>query len=248
MNLITLQFQTNELNFQENLDKLVTLIKQTNPNDFIVAPELCLTGYSYDNLHKASIFSKIAIDTLVKLSFDRTVSITLTLFDETSQKYTNTLHIFHKSNVIYTQSKAKLFTLNNEDDYFKAGNTNEFEIIEINGIKIASLICFELRFIELWEKFKGADIIIIPSMWGILRKQNFESLTNALAITNQCYVIASNSSNENMASSSGIINPFGLEIRDDTKELISMKFDKKEIKKMRRYLSVGISYTPRLTF
>jgi predicted amidohydrolase len=78
-------------------------------------------------------------------------------------------------------------------------------------------------------------------MWGLLRKQNFESLTNALAIANQCYVIASNSSNESMASSSGIINPFGLEIRDDTKELISMEFDKKEIKKMRRYLNVGIS-------
>ena len=77
-------------------------------------------------------------------------------------------------------------------------------------------------------------------MWGILRKQNFESLTNSLAIMNQCYVVASDSSNDTMASSSRIITPFGDEVRDDNKELISMLYDKKEIRKMRRYLNIGI--------
>jgi predicted amidohydrolase len=240
MNLITLQFQTNHDNYQLNLDKLTSLISNTKDDDFIVAPELCLTGYSYDNLQNAANFSVYAIDKLKQLSKNKTLALTLTLFDQDSQKFTNTLHIFHNKKIVYTQHKAKLFTLNNEDDYFKDGDINEFKIIEINGVKIASLICFELRFIDLWERCKGADIIIAPSMWGVLRKQNFESLTNALAIMNQCYVIASNSSNENMASSSGIINPFGIETRDDTKELISMNFDKKEIKKMRRYLNVGI--------
>ncbi|MBT6388957.1 MAG: carbon-nitrogen hydrolase family protein, partial [Campylobacteraceae bacterium] len=129
---------------------------------------------------------------------------------------------------------------NDEDKYFQAGNTDDFKIIEIDGLTIASLICFELRFLNLWEKFKGADIIIVPSMWGILRKQNFESLTNSLAIMNQCYVVASDSSNDTMASSSGIITPFGDEVRDDNKELISMLYDKKEIRKMRRYLNIGI--------
>ena len=57
---------------------------------------------------------------------------------------------------------------------------------------------------------------------------------------NQCYVIASNSTNENMASSSGIINPFGIEKRDDNQNIISLQYDKKEIKEMRRYLNIGI--------
>ncbi|MBT3882399.1 MAG: carbon-nitrogen hydrolase family protein, partial [Campylobacteraceae bacterium] len=34
--------------------------------------------------------------------------------------------------------------------------------------------------------------------------------------------------------------PFGDEVRDDNKELISMLYDKKEIRKMRRYLNIGI--------
>ena len=31
--------------------------------------------------------------------------------------------------------------------------------------KIATLICFELRFPALWEQIKGADIILNPAMW-----------------------------------------------------------------------------------
>jgi omega-amidase len=240
MNLVALQFSTNYNNFEENLNKLVLLINQAKAEDFIVAPELCLTGYSYDNFKSAASFSLKAIEIMKNLSKDRIISFTMILFDENSNKYTNTLHIFYKGGIIYTQNKAMLFTLNDEDKYFKSGDTNDFKIIDINGIKVASLICFELRFQNIWEKFKGADIIIVPSMWGILRKQNFESLTNALAIMNQCFVIASDSSTTKMASSSGIINPFGIEVRDDSKEFISIPYENKEIKKMRRYLNVGI--------
>jgi predicted amidohydrolase len=240
MNLVALQFQTDDTNYQVNLDKLVSLINKAQEEDFIVAPELCLTGYSYDHLKDAANFSIDAIDTIKKLSKNKKISLTLTLFNKLSNKFTNTLHIFHKGQIVYTQDKSMLFTLNDEDKYFQAGNTDDFKIIEIDGLTIASLICFELRFLNLWEKFKGADIIIVPSMWGILRKQNFESLTNSLAIMNQCYVVASDSSNDTMASSSGIITPFGDEVRDDNKELISMLYDKKEIRKMRRYLNIGI--------
>jgi predicted amidohydrolase len=102
------------------------------------------------------------------------------------------------------------------------------------------MICFELRFIELWKKLQGADIICIPSMWGEPRKEHFETLTKALAITNQCYVIASNSSNVDMASSSGIINPFGKYIRDDSANILIDTYDQNEIKKMRRYMNIGL--------
>jgi omega-amidase len=240
MKLYALQFQTDYEDFQKNLDNLSALINSCEDNSFILAPELCLTGYSYDHLQEAASFSNKAIETLKQLSNERTISTTLTLFDKSSNKYTNTLHIFYKGEIVHTQDKAKLFTLNNEDDYFQAGNEEDIKIIEINGIKIATLVCFELRFIDLWEKIKGADIICVPAMWGFLRKQNYESLTNALAIANQCYVVASDSSNEQMASSSGIISPFGEEIRDDSMQIISMDFDKSQIKKMRRYLKVGI--------
>jgi predicted amidohydrolase len=53
---------------------------------------------------------------------------------------------------------------------------------------------------------------------------------------NQCFVIVSNSSDADMASSSAIISPAGSVSQDDTKNVISATIDLDEIKKMRRYI------------
>ena len=81
---------------------------------------------------------------------------------------------------------------------------------------------------------------MIPAFWGRLRKEHFETLTKALAIANQAYVICANSCGEDMAGGSGIISPFGNEKREDTSGLISQAFDAQEIKKMRRYIDIGL--------
>lgn len=237
MNLVALQFETTN-NFDKNLCKLVSLIQQTKPNDFILAPELALNGYSYDYMDDAVAITQRAIPLLIQLSDDRTIALTMTTKE--NEKYFNTLYIFSYRKIVHTQSKHKLFTLGDEEKYFTSGNQNDIKIIDINGIRVAALICFELRFTQLWERLKGSDIILVPAMWGKIRKEHYETLTKALAIANQCYVIASDSSNDEMAKGSGIITPFGLEFRNDSKELIFQEYDKSLIKKMRRYLNIGI--------
>ena len=155
-------------------------------------------------------------------------------------KFFNTLHLFYKGKVVHQQSKAILFVLGDEHKFFTAGKKEDIKTINISGIQIATLICFELRFTELWEQIKGADIILIPAMWGKLRKNHYESLTKALAIANQCYVVASDSSNKDMAKSSAIITPFGHVNINDNKKEISSVYNSKEIKKMRRFINTGI--------
>jgi len=81
---------------------------------------------------------------------------------------------------------------------------------------------------------------MIPALWGKLRKMQLEKITASMAIINQAFVILSNSTQEDMAGSSGIITPFGLEYRDDSKEFISLDADLNEIKKMRRYMDIGL--------
>lgn len=218
---------------------MVFLIKQSNQNSLILAPELCLSGYSYDNLEKAVNITVQAIPLLQELSTEKIISLTMTTKE--NEKYFNTLFVFYKGEIVHTQSKYKLFPLGDEEKYFTNGAFDDIKVIEIDGIKIATLICFELRFTPLWEKLKGADIILVPAMWGKIRKEHYETLTKALAIANQCYVIASDSSNDDMAKSSGIINPFGEEYRDDNSESITQKFDINLITKMRRYINIGIN-------
>ncbi len=168
----------------------------------------------------------------------KTISLTLTQAKE--DKHINTLFIFNKGEIVHTQSKYELFVLNDEKKYFTAGEKKDIKIVEINGLKVACLICFELRFIDLWQQIRGADLVLIPAMWGILRKENLETLSQALAVANQCFVLISDSANDEMAKSSGIITPFGNTFRDDEKEFLMQAIDLGEIKKMRRYLPIGI--------
>lgn len=237
MNLISLQLKTSS-SFKKNFQKLEKKIINTPKNSFILVPELYLTGYSYDRLEEANTFTQNSLQHLKNLSINKIIAITMTT--KKDNKFFNSLHIFHNGNIVHTQSKAILFVLDDERKYFSAGNTADIKIIDINGIKVAALICFELRFLDLWKQIQGADIILVPAMWGKLRKKHYESLTKALAIANQCYVIASDSSNKNMAKSSAIISPFGNVTMDDSKKVISSIYDYKEIKKMRRYINTGI--------
>ena len=237
MNLIALQTKTKK-SFKKNLEKIVSLIEGCEANSFILTPELCLTGFSYDKMDKASEFTIKAKKKIKKLSKDRTIAITF--IEKEDLDYYNTLYIFHKGKVVHRQSKHRLFALGDEPSYFAKGKLENMKIVDIDGLKVAALICFEIRFPEYWMKVLGADLILNPSMWGVKRKNHFEAMTKALAIANQCYVLTANGSNDNMAKGSGIISPWGDEIRDDSKELISSELKKDEIKKVRNYIDIGL--------
>ena len=227
--------------FQENFATLQTLLEKTPSQSIALAPELCLSAYSYERMEDAAVFSATILPMLAKLSVTKTLGLTL-IEKSTGGHFYNNFKLFHDGNLIYTQSKAKLFPLGEEEHYFHAGNTDDIRIIEINGIKIAVLICFELRFPALWERIKGADLILVPAYWGKLRKEHFGTLTKALAIANQDYVLCANGADESMAKGSAIISPFGEVTCDDTASLITRSFEFNEIKKMRRYLDIGLNH------
>ncbi len=237
MNLTVLQTKSTN-DFSANLQNLELLILHCKKGDFILAPELAVTGYSYDNMDLAVEYTQQAIDSFIKLSVDKTIAITL--ITKEANNYFNTLHIFHKGKIVHQQSKHKIFVLNQEKEYFTDGALEDIKLIDIDGVKVAALICFELRFIELWKQIQGADIILVPAMWGLPRKENFETLTQALAVANQCFVMASGSANSDCAKSSAIITPNGKKFQDDMKEMISKDVNLEEITQMRNHLDVGI--------
>jgi len=238
-NLVALQFPFFEDKYEENLKKLTTLIKESPKDSVVVAPELCLTNFSFDKMQEAADFGEVALKEILELSKERVIALTLT--EKIDGKFYNSAKILHNGKVIHTQPKIKLFKFGDEDKYFQAGDEKNIKIVKIDGLRYAILICFEIRFIQFWQQLQGADIIMIPALWGKLRKEQFEAITRSMAIINQAFVIASDSSNSDMASSSGIITPFGKEYRDDNSQFITLNADLKEIKKMRRYMDIGLS-------
>ena len=233
LEVVTLQLPSH-IRYQENLDTLLLHLANNQDKHIIVAPEVFLTGLDYEHMATAAKFSANALKTLKKEIDEQIVILTLVLED--GDDFVNQAVVIHRHKIIHKQEKIKLFKLGDEDLYFKAGKKKKLKPFEIEGVNYAILICFELRFKDLWKQVEGADVIIVPARWGKLRKRHLEVLSTALAVMNQCYVVVSNSSDPDMASSSAIIDPTGEVTLDDRKEAIEGTIDFREIKKMRRYI------------
>ncbi|MES2855153.1 MAG: nitrilase-related carbon-nitrogen hydrolase, partial [Bdellovibrionota bacterium] len=78
-----------------------------------------------------------------------------------------------------------------ESDAFKHGSKPS--VFEVNGWKIGSSICYDLRFAELYSGYakQGVDAIVIPSAFLVpTGKAHWDVLTRARAIESQAYVLA----------------------------------------------------------
>ena len=237
--LCSLLFKTTS-DYQKNLSVLLDLIKNTPNNALVVAPEVCLSGFfkEGDNIEDILEFAAFATEQIKKVSKDRI--IILTMIEKKEAKIYNMAKIFHNGEVVYERGKARLFHLGGEDRCFTEYPDDDIKIVEVDGLKLGVLICFELRFKELWQKVEGADIIAVPSWWGALRGEHFKILTQGLAVMNQCYVVASDSANEECTKQSRVITPFGEVKQNGQMSCLRVDYDEKTVQKMRRYLDVGI--------
>jgi len=238
--LCSLSFVSEERSYEENLTALLTLIKSAPDDAIIVIPELAITNFDYDHFEAAAAFAKVITNKLSEAADGQIIAATM-IERRADGKIYNVAKVFHRGSVVYEQAKAELFKFGGEHDYFAPGSENEIRRFEIDGLKFGLLICFEIRFKQLWKALEGADIMLIPAQWGKLRTQNFVSLTNALAIINQCYVVASDTNNSDTTGMSGIVTPFGEESRNGEQLCLTETYKEKEVRKMRRYLDVGIS-------
>lgn len=234
--------------YASRLEELANFIKNTPSNSLILASELCISGYDFDGLLRGkddvSTLEKLDSALIKKLEEALTANKFLgfthltsqnhegklassTQKDKTRTKIYNEFLLLNSANIFHKQAKHKLFKPNLEDKKFDAGGEEGIRIFEFYNIKIGVLICFELRFAEFWVKLQECDIILAPAMWGKAREEAYMTLCKALAIVNNCFVVASSSLDLEF---SGVFLPSG----EFKKEV---KFDKNLIVKARQ--SIG---------
>ncbi len=237
--LCSLAYTSENHTYEENLALLCECIVNLPKDVIVVLPELSFTNFDYDNFSVAAAFSKEITTRLCALAEEQIIVATMIEVREDGGFY-NVAKVFHRGTVVHKQAKVELFKFGGEHEFFKAGREEEVAVFEVDGIRFGVLICFEIRFKKLLQKLEGAEVLLIPAQWGKLRTQNFVSLTNAIAIMNQCYVVASDTKNSDTTGMSGIITPFGEEVRNKDALVLEGIYDEKEVLKMRRYLDVGI--------
>ena len=237
--IYSLQIKTKQ-DFSENLQAILQVVKSSEEGSVILTPELALSGFCYQKMDKADEFSKVATQELLEASIEGRTIIT-TMIEKKNHKFYNNLKVFHNGELIHKQAKHELFLLGEEHLHFASGGLNEMIPFKIGDMTCGALICFELRFIDLWKRLSGVEVIFVPAQWGKARKEHFETLCKALAIANQCFVIASGGANLQMAKSSAIITPYGKVYADDEAEVISHTIELDEVEKMRKYINIRLT-------
>ncbi len=228
LEVLCVEFFSDALYEEHLLYLLDEIDKRNDYKNIILAPELYLSGFDYEAMDKASNFSEYAIDTL-KQKVDKAI-VVLTLIRKLGDGFVNQAIVIHDHKIIHTQEKSKLFKLGKEDKHFVSGDQSKIVPFEIDGVYYGILICFELRFKELWKQLEKCDVIMVPSKWGIVREHHFEILSKALAVMNQCFVIAVSSGDKDVVNSSMTISPNGT--------YCDAMIDLKEVIKMRRYIAM----------
>jgi len=144
MKVEIVNFKTSK-DYEFNLNKLIEILNSSFC-DFLLFPEVCLTGFDYNNWDEVNRFGEYAIKKLSKIN----KAFALTIIKE----YKNYFCLFDNG-LIYKRAKYNLF--GDEKNYFDIGK--EPEVFKWRDLKVSSLICFELRFIKYWEKLKGVDLV-----------------------------------------------------------------------------------------
>ncbi|MHC4422381.1 MAG: nitrilase-related carbon-nitrogen hydrolase, partial [Planctomycetota bacterium] len=97
--------------------------------------------------------------------------------------------------------------------YYAGGDT--VVVRECDGAAVCPLICYDLRFPELWRvaAVSGAEVFTIGASWPEPRQAHWRALLIARAIENQAYVVAVNrvgrDPSHRYAGGSMIIGPGG---------------------------------------
>lgn len=163
--------------------------------DLIVLPEMWNTGYSLTNIREiADQCGQETIAMMSELAKKHNVNILAgSVADLREGDVYNTTYLFDRQgHVVGEYSKIHLFRLMDEEKYLQGGD--QVGLYELEGIKMGSMICYDIRFPELARTLSlgGAQILFLPAEWPHPRLNHWRYLQIARAIENQMFVVSTN--------------------------------------------------------
>ncbi|GAA1530786.1 putative amidohydrolase [Microbacterium ginsengiterrae] len=101
-----------------------------------------------------------------------------------------------------------------ESDWIEPGAIGAPQTLEIDGLRVAMMTCYDLRFPEVARTLvdAGADVIVVPAEWvrGPLKEHHWTTLLAARAIENTVYVVAADHPTPVGVGHSQIVDPQGV--------------------------------------
>ena len=162
------QMEPSLMDIGENLSKVKSLLKEAEENqvDVLVLPELCNSGYVFENLEEAESTAEVIPSGIFSnelLSWSRKNRLVVAgICERTPEGLYNSAAVFAQGKHCTTYRKIHLFL--NERDWFIEGE-EEPPVVEFMNAKFGVMICFDWAFPEVARvlALKGAHVILHPS-------------------------------------------------------------------------------------
>jgi predicted amidohydrolase len=106
-------------------------------------------------------------------------------------KARNVFVLATRSGVVHRYAKIHPFGYGGEADHFGAGDA--LTTIDVEGVRVTPLVCYDLRFPELWAAAaQRTDLFVVVANWPHARAAHWRALLVARAIETQAFVLGVN--------------------------------------------------------
>lgn len=214
--------------------------------DLLLFPELSFTGFSM-NIEAIQEFNQESINYIASLCKSNHINAGFGYVqgDSTSKKGKNNYVIINAlGEILCTYTKIHPFSIGDEDKFYEGGTNLSFA--KINEINICPLICYDLRFPEIFQiASKKCALITVAANWPASRKDHWITLLKSRAIENQCYIAGVNrigiGNKITYSGNSMIIDPLGniiADAEDGVEDIIIAEISQELVDTTRKNFSV----------
>lgn len=247
MKIALIQMQVLEKNKEANARHGLELIQQAaGDNDLVILPEIWTTGYSLGHLKReAEEMDNGFIQSLRDIAKEnRCLLLPGSVPMKRDDKIFNTsIAIDRTGKIVNVYDKVHLFQMYHEDRFFAAGD--KFNCYELDGVTMASTVCYDLRFPELYRHMAlaGAKICFVVAEWPDTRGAIWRLLLQARAAENHMFVVGVNavgtSGKQKFFGHSMVCGPDGRIIAEGgtEEEIIRTEIDLDEVEQVRSNLN-----------
>jgi len=159
-----------------------------------VLPECAVTGYAFASLDEAMPVARrasaVAADRLAGLATQHQMTVICGSLESEGDAVYNVAHLVTPDGRRFHYRKTHLPFLG--VDRFTTPGGDAPSVIDIDGVRVGVLICYDLRFPEAARicGLEGADLIALPTNWPVGVEFHPGLFAPARAAENHCYVLA----------------------------------------------------------
>ncbi len=186
--------------------------------DLVVFPEMSDTGYLMTSIvETASTWDTGPMEIIREAARTRSIHVIAGLSERTEDGVYNAIaSVDQAGSIVAKYRKTHLITAEPMFEHHHLGSGDQLVVSSAVGASVGFMTCYDVRFPEIARNLTlaGAQIIVCPAAFPLLRLGHWKVLTEARAIENQLFLVAANRIGTDgpglvFAGCSRIVDPYG---------------------------------------